>query len=101
MTDEQAKLKYPTLERMKEVNPFSQEIGSFLEWLSNEKGISMAKDFVEEKIDSYGKPYKTSQIMYITVNYEKMLAEYFGIDLAKAEQERVAILEEVRKANNT
>lgn len=78
----------PECERMKEVAPLSNEIGEFLDWLGYEKGWHLG----EYDPDSLsGRMYPVQQ------PFEKILAEYFEIDLNKVEDERRAILEYIRE----
>jgi hypothetical protein len=70
---------YPELEKIKAASQDSQAQGEFLEWLT-------ARYFLAE-LDS------NDRLQPIHVSNEKLLAEFHGIDLAKAEAERRAILE--------
>lgn len=78
---------YPECEKMRAVHEKSQAIGEFLDWLS-ERGIVLASYYEEAGLS----PHR--------VNVEALLAEYFGIDLDKAEQEKRTILEELRKQHD-
>ena len=74
---------YPELEKLKEVSKTSQEIGEFLNWLP-EIGIYLCR-------------YDEEDYFYRSVvDFEKLLAEYFKIDLNKVEQEKREILEDIR-----
>ena len=75
------KNEYPELEKMRRVNHISSQIGQFLEWLG-EQGICLAK-WEGERLARYNPS--------ITV----LLAEYFEIDLGKADREREAILKSI------
>lgn len=77
---------YPECEKMRAVHEKSQAIGEFLDWLS-ERGIILASYYEEAGLS----PYR--------VNIVELLAEYFDIDLDKAEQEKRTILEELRRKN--
>jgi len=77
---------YPEHEKLDKVEDKSQVIGEFLDWLRSTR-IFLCR---------YGKreiPYPIGETI------EEILAAYFGIDLEKLEQEKQAMLEEMRKAN--
>lgn len=77
----------PELDKMLKNKDQSQTIGEFLDWLQNEKEIVLCK--WDNKISEHHPfPFYTS--------IEKLLAEYFGIDLDKCEKERRAILANLR-----
>lgn len=78
------KILTPELDKMLANKDKSQTIGEFLDWLQNEKKISLCK--VQE--DGYYPVYTSIQ---------NILGEFFGVDLQKAEKERLAILENLRK----
>ena len=78
----------PELNKIKKNQFESQTIGEFLDWLQNEKGIILC---VYDKDVSEHHPYP------IRESIEQLLAKYFRIDLQKAEKERVAILDNLRK----
>ena len=80
----------PELDKMHGVHEQSQAIGEFLDWLQIEKNWTIAS---WEDNDDIGELYPVS------FSIEKLLAEYFEIDLQKAEEEKRAILEAVRKSN--
>jgi hypothetical protein len=102
--------KTPTLNAMKAVQPKSQAIGEFLEWLA-EKGVRLGKLHVHDKNCSgwdaergrynpglnAGCSFRTDKFEpFRCCSKEKLLAEFFEIDLAKAEMERRAVLDYVR-----
>jgi hypothetical protein len=78
-------MKTPELEKMKAVQPKSQVIGEFLEWLTGEKEITLAKWSDHDTL------------MPVHEHTEKLLAEFFGINLVKVEREKRMILEDLRK----
>lgn len=80
-------MKYPECEKLREVHSQSQVIGQFLDWLQHEKRISLAE------YDEY------DRLQWAAKKNEDLLAEFFDIDLKKVEEERRAILDELRKAN--
>ena len=75
----------PELTKMLAVKDQSQIIGEFIGWLDTEKDIHLAKGYTED--NSYSPVY----------DIEDLLAEFFKIDLKKAEQEKQKILEGLRK----
>ena len=76
------------LEKMKHCQNESQAIGQFIEWLQEQE-----MDICEwtNQTSEFGEFFPTSKTI------EQLLAEYFGINLNKAEEERLKILEEYRK----
>ncbi len=81
------KTKTPELNRIIGVSEDSQRIGEFLEWLA-EQEITLAKWNDNEE-----------ELFEIRQSREQLLANYFEIDLVKAEKERQALLDEVRAEN--
>ena len=83
------------LQKMKAVQEKSQAIGDFIEWLNGEKKIYLAKYITEETRDNLD-----GEAEYLATwpipNIEKLLAEFFNIDLQKAEQEKRQLLEDIR-----
>lgn len=77
----------PTLERMNEVKVESQILGEFFEWLQS-------KYCIFDKRAPRENPYFLGSGDYIDI--EKLLAEYFDIDLVEAEKERLQILNDLR-----
>lgn len=82
--------KYPEHEKLQAIKEKSQAIGEFLEWLQG-KGFRLAKWEKE--------PDEEEQLVQQFPNIERLLAEYFQIDLAKLEKEKYAMLEYMRKQN--
>ncbi len=70
----------PELDKMLAVKDKSQAIGEFLDWLQHDKNYVLAE---------YG---EKDRLYPLYSSIETLLAEYFGIDLKKIEQERRAIL---------
>ncbi|GAH25145.1 unnamed protein product [marine sediment metagenome] len=105
------------LEKLESVSKKSQAIGEFLEWLFGTKNYHIAKYLTEEEYESednvcwvdglYEKQqFKRHEIgkeelMPIYVDIEKLLAEFFEIDLVKVEKERRETLEKLIKNNPT
>jgi len=82
---------YPEHERLKSVHPESQTIGEFLDWLQNEKGITLAT-----YEDDY---YEGHILMPVRKPIDRWLAEYFDIDLDLIEREKRLMLDEQRRLN--
>lgn len=90
---ENKKMETPTLDKMKFVQRESQAIGSFLEWLKRDKGVSLMHTVFDE---GSGRGVEIP----FSYNIEKLLAEYFEIDLNEAEKEKRAILEDLQSRCN-
>lgn len=92
MADKNFTDEYPTLTKMNAVKPHSQILGEFIDWLATEK-----KMFIGEYVEDPD----TERVLFMTanINTEKILAEFFGIDLVEAEKERQRILDNIRKEN--
>lgn len=100
------------LEKLESVNERSQAIGEFLEWLLGTKNYHIAKYLTEEEYDSEDNVYYVNglyehkqfkrheigkeELMPIHIDIEKLLAEFFEIDLDKVEEERRKILWKIR-----
>jgi hypothetical protein len=80
----------PECEKLSAVAEKSNVIGEFLEWLQSDEGYVIG--YWDEPYGGYTREYK---------HIEKWLAEYFEIDLNKVEQERRALLEWLREAQET
>jgi len=78
--------KYPEHIKLKAISQFSQKIGEFVDWLS-ESQIQLCKP------EKYGySPVRTP--------IQKLLAEFFEIDLNRIEEEKQQMLEELRALND-
>lgn len=91
----------PECERLHEVAPESQKIGEFLEWLKCHKGLMLAKyhthsDGCYDDDDDRVCGYRSDDLEPVHNPTEKLLAEYFKIDLDKVENERRALLDYLR-----
>lgn len=78
----------PTLDKMLEIQEQSQLCGSFLEWLQG-------------KYAMFDKKQKRESGVFLgsgdCINTEKLLAEFFEIDLDEAEREKEAIISNIRR----
>ena len=89
--------KYPEHEKLKEIQENSQACANFLDWLQNDKGVVLGKYKTIKDWDERD----TERLLPTHVNIQNLLAEYFEIDQAKLEQEKRAILDEIRKNNKS
>jgi len=79
--DEDPKVpKYPETHKMVQVSPYSQMIGEFVDWLRSEKTIFLAKWY------SIGIG-KGDELRTVNTPIQDLLAEFFGIDRGKLEEE--------------
>lgn len=87
-------MEYSECEKIGKVKDQSQAIGEFIDWLQSEKGIVFARYHIEGKdpIVDYLK-----KLIPVHLSMEKTLAEFFDIDLNKVEEERRAMLDDLRK----
>ena len=87
--------KYPECEKLSQVRDKSQVIGEFLDWLVCEKEISLVR-FTDRDTDDPDDPgYE-----FINTSIERLLAEFFEIDLNKVEKEKCTMLGELREARD-
>lgn len=94
------KVDTPELNKILEVKEDSQRIGEFLKWMSEEE-INLMKS-PEEKCrfcDDECVECGSVRMDYLTTKREQLLANYFEIDLVKAEKERQTLLDAVRADN--
>ena len=94
-------IETPELDKMSAAQSKSQAIGGFLEWLG-EKGMLICRSATKaDERDDEGEhtDVKGGDLLPVYKSIEDMLAEYFEIDLKKAEAERRAILDELRRQN--
>ena len=95
-------VKCPECEKMAKVAPVSQEIGRFLDWMQQEKEFLFTRYHVhseqcEDEDGSYECGFYKDALEIVHVQPEKLLAEFFQIDLDKVENERRALLDAIRK----
>jgi len=84
----------PELDKIRKVSEASRNISEFLEW-ARYSGYHITKtQTVQEEREYVFKEgtYEVDVDVEVPVHPEKMLAEYFEIDLNKVEQERQALL---------
>ena len=110
MTDLTTPPATPMLDKMNAVRDQSQCIGEFLEWLKNQPDYSIRerREFSEERETLTGIVRGTDETYIYTwtgwlpirKSIDKLLAEYFDVDLNQMEQEQRALLKYVRDHNN-
>lgn len=91
----------PELDKMRAVHKDSQTIGEFLEWATSEGGYHFTKTrtvVVEGYSLTKDETYEYDKDIEAPVNIEKVLAEFFEIDLDKANAEREAAFAQLRAA---
>ena len=101
-------MQMPECEKVRTVQQVSQAIGEFLDWLHHEKGWFIAEehrhdDSCYERIaldEDEGEVQKVcgmldGQLISVSFSTVQLLAEFFGIDLAKVEAEKRALLAEL------
>ena len=105
-----AKLATPESDKLIAIAPKSQAIGEFIEWLRGTKGIEFAtRHHHGDKCEGWDQErcrYNPSSIEYCPVQdgglmpesftIEKIVAEFFEIDMMKVERERAALLDSIR-----
>lgn len=103
----------PELGKIRAVHERSQSIGEFIDWLEEEKGYRIA-EYEKEPCnfmchegtcrlkgthDCHTAHESTGELYVVNLSREKILAEFFEIDLNKVEEERRALLKEQRRLN--
>jgi len=86
-------MSYPEHEKLKEIQPKSQAIHEFLLEFLQDKGIFLANYMLDEDGE------KTDIIVPVYKNLSELVAEFYEIDLNVIENEKRAMLDEIRKAN--
>ena len=81
-----SKVETPTLDRMLEIQEDSQLCGEFLEWLQGKYAMFELRTPREDHFYHGTGDY---------INTEKLLAEFFKIDLEEAEREKEELLRAV------
>jgi hypothetical protein len=95
------KEKYPEHEKLHKVKDLSQSCGEFLDWLQNEKFIRLCTLEDERTINEDEEDEEELPAGFYQINQSNtsLLAEYFGIDPNKLEEEKRQMLDEIRTAN--
>lgn len=92
------------LEKLHDVAPRSQAIGEFLDWVRSEKGwqlATLATPHVHEPdckgtSGFYECGFIRDEFMLARYDIQRLLAEFFGIDLEKVETEKRELLDSIR-----
>lgn len=91
------------IEKVEKVADKSQAIGEFIEWLQGPKGLTICRSITKEEVNQYREDnnerpdFSIGDLIPSRQPIEALLAEYFGIDLKKVEEEKLAILNEIRE----
>lgn len=80
----------PECEKLSAVSDKSNEIGDFLSWLVYERDPQLV-------LAEYVSETRLHEVAFTNALANKLLSEYYEIDLDKVEQERRALLEWVRE----
>ena len=97
-------MSYPEHDKLELISGKSQAIYDFLEWLMGEKGLSLGEWVEVESLtgrklqNRNGEPIM--RFMPAARDKRKLLAEFFELDLNKIEDEKRAMLDEMRKAQS-
>lgn len=86
---------YPEHQKLQAIKDKSQAIGEFLDWLTSVKNYRIAKWIKYNEED----PESDSTLQPACYPIERLLAEYFGINQNKLEQEKRAMLDTIREMN--
>jgi hypothetical protein len=89
--------KYPEHEKLRAIVDKSQKIGEFIDWLKEEKNISLMSEREELREDGSVRDY---HYFYEGGGMRRFLEEFFEIDGKALEAEKQAMLEEQRKLND-
>jgi len=94
-------MSYPEHEKLNKVKDTSQSIGEFLEWMKGTKHfwICQVVDVEPEDDEDYAGQDRREEFAPAYEGTEKLLAEYFNIDLKKLEAEKEQMLDDFRKRN--
>ena len=82
--DQETTVKYPECEKLNRLSGPLQTLEDFMEWLQQEKGITLVTEH----------PELTGDFEYLPINVSQadIAQEYHGIDKKKLEKERQAML---------
>lgn len=87
------KSKTPTLDKMIEIQEQSQLCGEFLDWF-------LCKYTVFDRKQKRENPFTNVMGNGDHINKEKLLADFFDIDLDEAEREKDMLLQIIRNKNH-
>ena len=92
------KPRYPEHDKLMQVKDASQAIGDFLDWARDEKEACLMA-YREYDRDERKETGMRGDYYPLTGGTEKILAEYFKIDLVRLEKEKRQMIEDCRKAS--
>jgi hypothetical protein len=99
MPDPRGHAEYPTFypehEKLKKVSEKSQVIGEFIDWLGERDDPIHLAHWVESGRSTVHGP--EHELVYARVPINRLLAEFFGIDLDCLEDEKRAMLDDLRR----
>lgn len=87
--------EYPEHDKISGLNGSNQTAGEFLDWIREEKGLRLC-EWVPEGDNPYDDPEHWQSTGQSTLS---LLYEFFDIDSAKLEEEKVAMLQQCRDAH--
>jgi len=95
----------PECERLSNVSKQSDPIGQFLEWMKTEKHLVIARymridDEDGDEPEEDGDEPEEEVLVENGVSIERLLADYFNIDLEVIEKERQALLKYLQEMND-
>lgn len=98
----------PECDKLLKVSTDSNIIGEFLDMFLSSKGLHLARYIPVDGViqDEDDNDIHITEVLIPATEYRgdagisRLLAEYFGIDLDKVEQERKALLEWMREMND-
>lgn len=80
--------EYPEHQKLKAISDKSQAVHEFLEWLSRECGVELCTRHA-----------KTEELIPWMKRHDDVIADFFEIDLTKINEEKEAMLAQMRKDN--
>jgi hypothetical protein len=79
-------MNHPEHDKLKRIARESQLCGEFLDWLNTEKHLELCQ--LDRDLNAF---------LPFSRDYRELLAEFFGIDSAKLEAEKLEMLKELRR----
>ena len=87
-------MMYPEHEKLKKIQPLSQAVGEFLDYLDG-KGIFLAEFHEKPNADEEG--YYNEDITACRTPNRQLIASFFNIDEYKLDMEKLDMLDQIRK----
>jgi len=100
-------MERPEHEKLKYIQYKSQAIHEFIEWLSDTKDIRLMENYSEEFYENnedFADAKRELDYDFafpIRAKLTDLVAEFYDIDLKKLEDEKLAMLEEIRRHNDS